>query len=319
VGGAPLGSRLLGEPTIMGMTAENLAGKYGISREDQDRLALESHQKAEAAIKAGRFVEEIIPIEIPGKPGERAPFAQDEHPRFGLKLEDLVKLRPAFKKNGTVTPGNSSGLNDGAAAAIITSRKRARELGLRPMARVVAQAVCGVEPQFMGYGPVPATAKVLAKARMTLGDLQLIGLNEAFAAQYIACERGLGLDRFITNVNGSGIGLGHPVDAPGYGSCFPHLRDGPPQPRCRSRDPLRRRRHGHGHDCGEGLRRLRRPAYGLMCRGVRMRRAGLRTGPMLRVTDAGAEGRALRSCSVGGYSEAWAGSTVVIHHFPLII
>jgi acetyl-CoA C-acetyltransferase len=197
------------------MTAENLAGKYGISREDQDRLALESHQKAEAAIKAGRFVEEIVPIEIPGKPGERALFAQDEHPRFGLKLEDLVKLKPVFKKDGTVTPGNSSGLNDGAAAAIVTSRRRARELDLKPMCRVVTQAVCGVEPSFMGYGPVPATAKVLAKAGMTLGDIQLIELNEAFAAQYIACERGLGLDRSITNVNGSGIGLGHPVGCTG--------------------------------------------------------------------------------------------------------
>jgi acetyl-CoA C-acetyltransferase len=209
------GSRLLGEPMIMGVTAENLAAKYGISREEQDRLALESHQKAEAAIKAGRFVEEIVPIERAGKPGEGNHFAQDEHPRFGLKLEDLVKLKPVFKKDGTVTPGNSSGLNDGAAAAIVTSRERARELGLRPVARVVAQAVCGVEPQFMGYGPVPATAKVLAKAGMTLGDIQLIELNEAFAAQYIACERGLGLDRSITNVNGSGIGLGHPVGCTG--------------------------------------------------------------------------------------------------------
>jgi len=209
------GSRVLGEPMIMGMTAENLAGKYGISREDQDRLALESHQKAEAAIKAGRFVEEIAPIEAPGKPGERNPFAQDEHPRFGLKLEDLAKLKPVFKKDGTVTPGNSSGLNDGAAAAIVSSRRRARELGLKPMARVVMQAACGVEPQFMGYGPVPATKKVLAKAGMTLGDIQLIEVNEAFAAQYIACERGLGLDRSITNVNGSGIGLGHPVGCTG--------------------------------------------------------------------------------------------------------
>ncbi|HYR03036.1 MAG TPA: thiolase family protein, partial [Syntrophobacteria bacterium] len=209
------GSRLLGEPMIMGMTAENLAGKYGISREDQDRLALESHQKAEAAIKAGRFVEEIAPVEVPGKPGERNLFARDEHPRFGLKLEDLAKLKPVFKTDGTVTPGNSSGLNDGAAAAIVSSRRWARELGLKPMARVVMQAACGVEPQFMGYGPVPATKKVLAKAGMTLGDIQLIEVNEAFAAQYIACERGLGLDRSITNVNGSGIGLGHPVGCTG--------------------------------------------------------------------------------------------------------
>jgi acetyl-CoA C-acetyltransferase len=209
------GSRLLGEPVIMGVTAENLAARYGISRDDQDHLALESHRRAEAAIKAGRFVEEIIPIEVTVKPEERNLFTQDEHPRFGLKLEDLVKLKPVFKKDGTVTPGNSSGLNDGAVAAILTSRKRARELGLRPMARVAAQAVCGVEPQFMGYGPVPATAKVLAKAGMTLADIQLIELNEAFAAQYLACERGLGLDRSVTNVNGSGIGLGHPVGCTG--------------------------------------------------------------------------------------------------------
>jgi acetyl-CoA C-acetyltransferase len=209
------GSRLLGEPMIMGVTAENLAAKYGISRDDQDRLALESHQRAEAAIKAGRFVEEIIPIEVTGRPGERNLFTQDEHPRFGLKLEDLAKLKPLFNKDGTVTPGNSSGLNDGAAVAIVTSRRRARELGLRPMARIAAQAVCGVEPPFMGYGPVPATAKVLAKAGMTLADIQLVELNEAFAAQYIACERGLGLDRSVTNVNGSGIGLGHPVGCTG--------------------------------------------------------------------------------------------------------
>jgi acetyl-CoA C-acetyltransferase len=209
------GSRVLGEPVIMGRTAENLAEKYGISREDQDQLALESHRRAEAAIRAGRFVEEIVPVELPGKRGEASTFAQDEHPRFGLKLEDLAGLKPLFKKDGTVTAGNSSGLNDGAVAAVVMTRARARELGLNPMARVAAQAVCGVEPHLMGYGPVPATEKVLKKAGMTLGDTQLIELNEAFAAQYLACERALGLDRSITNVNGSGIGLGHPVGCTG--------------------------------------------------------------------------------------------------------
>lgn len=209
------GSRLLGEPMIMGITSENLAAKYGISREAQDQVALESHGKAEAAIKAGRFKDEIIPFELPGKKGQKVVFDQDEHPRFGLEMEDLARLKPAFKPDGTVTAGNSSGLNDGAAAAILMTRKRANELGLTPMARIVAHAVAGCEPHLMGYGPVPSTQKALKKAGMTLKDIQLIEVNEAFAAQYIACEQGLGLDRSITNVNGSGVGLGHPVGCTG--------------------------------------------------------------------------------------------------------
>jgi acetyl-CoA C-acetyltransferase len=209
------GSRLLGDPMIMGVTAENLAEKYGISRKDQDQLALESHHKAEAAIKAGRFKEEIVPLEVAGEKGSKVVFQQDEHPRFGLALEDLARLKPVFKKSGTVTPGNSSGLNDGAAAAILMTRRRARELGLTPMARIAAQAAAGVEPHLMGYGPVPSTEKVLKKAGMQVKDMQLIEVNEAFASQYIACERGLGLDRTITNVNGSGVGLGHPVGCTG--------------------------------------------------------------------------------------------------------
>lgn len=209
------GSRLLGEPMIMGVTAENLAQKYGISRLDQDQLALESHNKAEAAITAGRFKDEITPFELAGKKGQKQLFAQDEHPRFGLKMEDLAKLKPVFKQDGTVTAGNSSGLNDGAAAAILMTRGRAKELGLTPMATIVAHAAAGVEPHLMGYGPVPATQKALIKAGLGLKDIQLIELNEAFAAQYIACERGLGLDRSITNVNGSGVGLGHPVGCTG--------------------------------------------------------------------------------------------------------
>ncbi len=209
------GSRILGQPMIMGETAENLAEKYNISREDQDQLALESHKKAEAAIKSGKFKEEIIPIEVKGPKGQKIVFEQDEHPRFGLKIEDLSKLPPVFRKNGTVTAGNSSGINDGAAAAIITTRKKARELNLEPMGRIVATAVAGVEPHLMGYGPVPATQKVLKKTGIKLQDIQLIELNEAFAAQYLACERALDIDRSITNVNGSGISLGHPVGCTG--------------------------------------------------------------------------------------------------------
>ena len=209
------GSRVLGEPMIMGITAENLVEKDGISREDQDQVALESNHKAEAAIKAGKFKDEIVPIEVPGKKGEALLFDQDEHPRFGLEMKDLAKLKPVFKENGTVTAGNSSGINDGAAAAFITTRKRARELGLTVMARLVAHGVAGVDPKIMGIGPVPATEQALKKAGMSLKDIQLIELNEAFAAQYLACERRLGLDRDITNVNGSGISLGHPVGCTG--------------------------------------------------------------------------------------------------------
>ncbi|MGQ9796864.1 thiolase family protein [Desulfosoma sp.] len=209
------GSRLLGQPMIMGVTAENLAEKYGISRQDQDEVALRSHHSAEEAITTGRFKDEIVPVEIPGPKGKTTLFEQDEHPRFGLTMDDLARLKPVFKKDGTVTAGNSSGLNDGAVAALVMSRAKAKELGLEPMARVLATAAAGVAPEYMGYGPVPATEKILKKTGMSLKDIQLIELNEAFAAQYIACERGLGLDRSITNVNGSGIGLGHPVGCTG--------------------------------------------------------------------------------------------------------
>jgi len=209
------GSRVLGKPMIMGLTAENLAEMDNISREDQDQLALESHHKAEMAIKEGRFKDEIVPIEVPKGKGESFLFEQDEHPRLGLKMEDLVRLRPVFKENGTVTAGNSSGINDGAAAAIIMTRKRAKELGLKPLARIVTHGKAAVDPRVMGIGPVPATEQALMKAAMRLKDIQLIELNEAFAAQYLACERRLRLDRAITNVNGSGISLGHPVGCTG--------------------------------------------------------------------------------------------------------
>ena len=209
------GSRALGKPMIMGLTAENLAEIDNISREEQDQLALESHHKAEAAIKQGRFRDEIVPIKVSKGKGESLLFEQDEHPRLGLKMEDLVRLRPVFKENGTVTAGNSSGINDGAAAAIVMTRKRAKELGLKPLARIVTHGKGAVEPQVMGIGPVPATEEALSKAGMTLKDIQLIELNEAFAAQYLACEKRLGLDRTITNVNGSGVSLGHPVGCTG--------------------------------------------------------------------------------------------------------
>ncbi len=209
------GSRLLGEPMIMGITAENLAEKYGISRREQDEIALQSHNRAEAAISAGKFKDEIVPFEIPGPKGKTTIFDQDEHPRFGQTIADLARLKPAFKDDGTVTAGNSAGLDDGAAAAVIMSLKRAKEFGLVPLARIVAHAAAGVEPHLMGYGPVPSTEKALRKAGMEITDIGLVELNEAFAAQYIACERGLGLDRSKTNVNGSGIGLGHPVGCTG--------------------------------------------------------------------------------------------------------
>jgi len=200
---------------IMGQTAENLAQKYNISREEQDIIALRSHNNAEAAIKAGKFKDEIVPVPIPQKKGEPRLVDTDEHVRLGLTMADLAKLFPAFNKEGSVTAGNSSGLNDGAAAVIITTRARAQELGLNPLARIVAQTAAGVDPKLMGYGPVPSTEKCLKRAGMTLNDIQLIEVNEAFAAQYLACEKGLGLNREITNVNGSGIGLGHPVGATG--------------------------------------------------------------------------------------------------------
>jgi len=213
------GSNLLEEKGfIMGMTAENLAEKYSISRQDQDEVALRSHNNAEDAIRTGRFRKEILPVEITGRKNKVSVVDTDEHVRMGLTMADLEKLKPVFKpaeKGGSVTAGNSSGLNDGASAFIVTTHGRAKELGIPAAARIVAQAVAGVEPELMGYGPVPATKKVFKRASMELADIELIELNEAFAAQYIACERGLKLNRDITNVNGSGVGLGHPVGCTG--------------------------------------------------------------------------------------------------------
>lgn len=200
---------------IMGLTAENLAEKYNISRAAQDEVALQSHNKAEAAIKSGRFKEEIMPVEIPKKKGAPTVFDTDEHVRLGLTADQLASLKPGFKKDGTVTAGNASGINDGAAAMVLMSREKAEALGIAPIARLVSYGMAGVEPELMGYGPVPATKQALERAKLKLEDIELIEVNEAFAAQYLSCEILLGLNREITNVNGSGIALGHPVGCTG--------------------------------------------------------------------------------------------------------
>ncbi|HQL82769.1 MAG TPA: acetyl-CoA C-acyltransferase, partial [Spirochaetota bacterium] len=206
------GSQLLGEAFIMGQTAENLAKKYNISRQDQDQVAYESHKKAIAAIDGGKFKDEIIPVPVPQRKGDPKMFTTDEHARRDITMESLAALKPAFdRKAGTVTAGNSSGLNDGAAAMIVTSMEKANQLGKKPMARIAGNAFAGCEPHLMGYGPVPAVQKLLKKTGKKLSDIGLIECNEAFAAQYLSVERGLGLDRSIVNVNGSGIALGHPV------------------------------------------------------------------------------------------------------------
>jgi acetyl-CoA C-acetyltransferase len=199
----------------MGLTAENLAEKYGISREEQDRFSLLSQQRACKAIQEGRFKDEITTVLISQKKGEAKAVDTDEHPRPDVTLEKLAKLPPAFKKDGTVTAGNSSGLNDAAAVTVLMSREKAKEMGLKPLAKILGYAIVGVDPSYMGIGPVPATHKVLKKLGLRLKDIQLIEINEAFAAQYLSCEKELGLNRDIVNVNGSGIALGHPVGATG--------------------------------------------------------------------------------------------------------
>ncbi|HZG81006.1 MAG TPA: acetyl-CoA C-acetyltransferase [Brevibacillus sp.] len=199
---------------LMGETAERLADRYGITREEQDEIALRSQQNAIRAIDSGIFAEEIIPVSVK-KRGESLLVTTDEHPRRGVTMESLAKLLPGFRENGTVTPGNSSGLNDGASAALLMKENKAKELGIEPLGTILSWAVAGVEPDLMGYGPVPAVHKALAKAGLTLGDIDLIEVNEAFAAQYLAVEKLLGLPREITNVNGSGIALGHPVGSTG--------------------------------------------------------------------------------------------------------
>jgi acetyl-CoA C-acetyltransferase len=199
----------------MGLTAENLAEKHQISRQEQDSFALLSHQRAARAILEGKFKEEITPVTIPGRKGEFVVFETDEHVRSDTTIESLAKLPPIFKKGGTVTAGNACSMNDGAAAVIITHRERANELGLKSLATIKAYHVAGVDPNFMGIGPVPAINSALKKANLNLGDIERFEINEAFAAQYLACERELGLDREKVNVHGNGIALGHPVGATG--------------------------------------------------------------------------------------------------------
>lgn len=199
----------------LGETGENVAELYKISREDQDRFAFLSQQKAENAIKSNRFKEEIRPVSVPQGRGGSSVFDTDEHPRFGTTLEALSQLKPAFKKNGTITPGNASGLNDGASAAVVMSRRKVKELGIRPLVSIRSYASIGVKPEIMGIGPIPATQKVLEGSGLALKDIDLIELNEAFAAQSIAVIRELGMDIERVNVNGGAIALGHPISATG--------------------------------------------------------------------------------------------------------
>ena len=199
----------------LGGTAENVAEDRGIDREAQDRFAVESQRKAVEAMAAGRFRDEIVPVDVPQRRGDPVRFEEDEHPRPDTTLEALSRLRAVFRENGTVTAGNASGLNDGAAALLVMSESAAEARGLRPMARYVASAVAGVEPHCMGMGPVPATRKVLERAGLTVADLDLVELNEAFAAQSIACIDELGLDPETVNVNGGAIALGHPLGCSG--------------------------------------------------------------------------------------------------------
>lgn len=199
----------------MGITAENLAEKYSISREEQDQFAAQSQQRAEKAIKEKRFEEEIVPVEIPQRKGDPKIFSEDEFPKAGSTAEKLGKLRPAFKKEGTVTAGNASGINDGAAALVMMSEQKAKELGLTPMAYVTGYASAGVAPEIMGIGPVQAVKKALKKAGVGVESLDLIEANEAFAAQALAVAKELQLDMEKTNVNGGAIAIGHPIGASG--------------------------------------------------------------------------------------------------------
>jgi 3-oxoadipyl-CoA thiolase len=202
-------------PYSMGETAELVAERWQISRADQDAFALQSQQKAAAALAAGRFRDELVPVLIPQPKGEPLQVDVDEHPRPDVTLEKLAKLPPAFKPGGTVTAGNSSGINDGAAALLLLSEARAIQLGLQPLARIRAMAVAGVDPAYMGIGPVPATRKALSRAGLTVADVDLVELNEAFASQALACIRELGLDPDRVNVNGGAIALGHPLGCSG--------------------------------------------------------------------------------------------------------
>ena len=199
----------------MGITAENIAEQWGLTREEQDAFAAASQQKAEAAIKAGKFEEEIVGVEIPQRKGDPIVFNTDEYPRFGATAEGLAKLKPAFKKDGTVTAGNASGINDGAAALVLMSAEKAIEMGLEPLAKIISYGSKGLDPSIMGYGPFYATKAALEKANLTVEDLDLIEANEAFASQSLAVAKDLNFDPAKVNVNGGAIAIGHPVGASG--------------------------------------------------------------------------------------------------------
>jgi acetyl-CoA C-acetyltransferase len=200
---------------VMGETAENLAQRYQISRAEQDEFALRSQQRAAAAGASGRFKSETLPLEIQGRKGEVTSFAHDEHGRAGTSMESLQKLQPVFSKDGTVTAGNSSGITDGAAAITVMSESAVRDAGIDPQARIVDYEIVGVAPEIMGIGPVPAVQRLLARQELSLADIDLIELNEAFAAQVIACDRDLHFDLERLNVNGGAIALGHPIGCTG--------------------------------------------------------------------------------------------------------
>lgn len=222
LGDATLTDSILGDVLLchmagyhMGNTAENIAEKYGISREAQDRLALESQRRAAAAIAAGKFKDEIVPVEVPQKKGPALIFDTDEHPRSDTTFEALQALPPAFKPGGTVTAGNASGMNDAAAALVLASGDFAAKRGLKPLARIVAYSSAALDPKFMGLGPIYATRKIMAKSGMTLDQMDVIEANEAFAVQILACIDELGMDMSKTNLYGSAIALGHPIGASG--------------------------------------------------------------------------------------------------------
>ncbi len=202
-------------PYSMGETAENVAERWAVDRARQDAFALASQQKAVAAIEAGRFDDQIVPIPVPQRKGDPILVDRDEHPRADTTAEALARLRPAFREGGTVTAGNASGINDGASAVLLVEAQRARQLGLRPLARIVSTAVAGVDPAVMGIGPVPATRKALERAGLDVADLDLVELNEAFASQSVVCIDELGLDPERVNVNGGAIALGHPLGMSG--------------------------------------------------------------------------------------------------------
>jgi len=199
----------------LGETGENVAELYKISREDQDGFAFLSQQKAERAIKSNKFKEEVVAVQVPQTGRSPVIFDSDEHPRFGTTLEELSKLKPAFRENGTITAGNASGLNDGASAVVVMSRKKVKEMGIHPLVSIRSYASIGVKPEIMGIGPIPATQKALQKAGLELKDIDLIELNEAFAAQCLAVIRELRFDMEKVNVNGGAIALGHPISATG--------------------------------------------------------------------------------------------------------